>query len=330
MLFAHCHKIVFCIYFTLLLFNNSNSQGSFQRFLIPSDSLSSKRAWLAGSTAFVTYSAFSIGLYNAWYKKTKQTPFHLFNDSGEWNNLDKVAHSYNSYIQSNLIYDGARWCGYSENAAIICGTSVSMLFQTTIEVMDGFSSDWGFSWVDIGSNVLGAGLFAGQQLLWHDQKFKLKLSAFPKKYPDAFITGDKGTNISYKQRAEDLYGKAYFTSFLKDYNAQTFWLSFNPGIISTSLNNYWPDFLDLSIGYGSDNLFGGYKNEWSTNGEYFSANSTPRYHQYYLSLDIDLKKIKVKNNFLRTALHLINTIKIPAPALEYNSQGKVKWHWLFF
>jgi hypothetical protein len=323
------YKWVFRIVLLIHVFNNCHSQVSFQRFFIPSDTLNSKRVWTAGAGAFATYSVFSIGLYNTWYKKTERSSFHYFNDAGEWCDLDKVAHSYNSYIQSSNCFDGARWCGYSEKAAIIWGVSISMLFQTTIEVMDGFSSDWGFSWPDIGGNLLGAGLFAGQQLLWHEQKFKLKLSAFPKNYPDAFITGDKGTNISYDQRAKDLYGNAYFSSFMKDYNAQTFWLSFNPGIFSSSINNFWPKYLDISIGYGADNLYGGYSNEWQTNGENFIARPI-RYQQYYLSLDIDLKKIRVKNNFLRTALHVINIIKIPAPTLELNSLGKAKWHWVFF
>lgn len=320
------------VLFLALLFivNISRSQGSFQKFFIPSDTFNSKRAWLAGSAAFGTYAIFSVGLYNAWYKKSEQSSFHLFNDAGEWNHLDKVSHAYNGYVQSNAIYNGAKWCGYSEHASVIWGTSISMLFQTTVEVMDGFSSDWGFSWTDMASNVLGAGLFAGQQLLWHDQKFKLKLSAYPKNYPDGFITGQNGNTITYKQRAEDLYGKEFFTTFLKDYNAQTFWLSFNPGIFSESIHDFWPKYLNISLGYGADNLYGGYKNEWADGETHYSILDYPRTNQYYLSLDIDLTKIKVKNNFLRTALHLINVIKIPAPALEYNSQGKLKWHWLFF
>lgn len=298
-----------------------------QKFLIPSDTLNTKRVWIASSGALATYSIFSIGLYNTWYKKTERSPFHYFNDAGEWFDLDKVAHSYNSYIQSSNCYDGARWCGYSEKAAVIWGVSISMLFQSTIEIMDGYSSDWGFSWPDIAGNVLGAGLFASQQLLWHEQKFKLKLSAFPKNYPNGFISGNHGSQITYDQRAKDLYGQGYFSSFMKDYNAQTFWLSFNPGIFSQRINHYWPAWLDLSIGYGADNLYGGYSNEWKNNEEIFHATPT-RIQQYYLSLDIDLKKIRVKNNFLRTTLSILNIIKIPAPALELNSQGKVRWCWV--
>jgi uncharacterized protein YfiM (DUF2279 family) len=306
------------------------AQGSFQKFFVPSDTLKPHRAWLASGFAFSTYSIFSIGLYDAWYKKTKRSDFHFFDDSGEWNNLDKVAHSYNSYIQTSNVFHGARWCGYSETASVLWGISVSTLFQTTIEIMDGFSADWGFSWPDIGGNILGAGLFASQQLIWHEQKFKLKLSAWPKDYPNLFITGDQGNTIYLKDRANKLYGRTYFSSLLKDYNAQTFWLSFHPEVFSKSTNKFWPDYLNLSIGIGADNLYGGFKNEWQSEQEVFSVSQFPRYSQYYLSLDIDLKKIKVKNNFLRSLLHIVNIVKIPAPALEYNSQGKVKWHWIYF
>ncbi len=325
---SRCFSIVLIV--CILYHCRSQAQGSFQNFFIPSDTLIPERAYLASGFAFTTYTVFSVGLYDAWYKKTRRSDFHFFDDSGEWNNLDKIAHSYNSYIQTSNVFDGARWCGYSETASILWGISISTLFQTTVELMDGFSADWGFSWPDIGGNLIGAGLFASQQFIWHDQKFKLKLSAWPKKYPDLFIVGDQGSRIHVKDRAKELYGSTYFSSLLKDYNAQTFWLSFHPGVFSKSINKYWPDYLNVSIGIGADNLYGGFKNEWQTNQELFSASSFPRHSQYYLSLDIDLKKIKVKNNFLRSLLHIVNIIKIPAPALEYNSLGKLKWHWLHF
>ena len=53
--------------------------------------------------------------------------------------------------------------------------------------------------------------------------------------------------------------------------------------------------------------------------------------QYYLSFDLDLRRIKVKNDFLRTVLHTISFIKFPAPALEFNQKnGGTKLYWLYF
>lgn len=318
------------IFYIAFFLNPVLSQSALHRFLTPSDTLNQGRAWVAGSSVFTGYTVFSIGLYKAWYEKTEQSAFHFFNDAGEWNDLDKASHVFNGYFQSSLVYSGSRWCGFSENKSILWGTGVALLFQTTVEVMDGFSTDWGFSWPDMAANVLGAGLFAVQQYTWHDQKFKLKLSAYPKSYPNELITGDHGNSITYRQRADDLYGKAYFTRFLKDYNAQTFWISFHPGMFSHSLNSSIPQYVNLSLGYGADNLYGGFSNEWNTNGEKFTVNKYPRIRQYFLSMDLDLSKIKSNNPLLRTVLRLFNFIKIPAPTLEYNSLGKFKWHWFFF
>jgi hypothetical protein len=323
-------RINYSLIFCCLLFRYASAQNKFSQFFIPSDTFNSARAWTGGLSVLAGYSAFSIGLYQAWYKKSNLNSFHTFNDAGEWYNLDKLSHSFNAYAQSAIIYNGTRWCGYTEKQAMIWSFSVSMLFQTTVEVMDGFSEDYGFSYPDIAANILGAGLFTIQQYAWHEQKFKLKFSAFPKIYPDQLITGDQGHRITYQQRAKNLYGQAYFTSLLKDYNAQTFWLSFNPGIFSETIRNNWPDYLDLSIGYGADNLYGGYSNEWISDGEHFSADAYPRKSQFYLSMDIDLQKLRIKNPFLRTVVHFLNFIKIPTPALELDSKGSLKWHWLFF
>jgi hypothetical protein len=47
-------------------------------------------------------------------------------------------------------------------------------------------------------------------------------------------------------------------------------------------------------------------------------------------LDIDLNKIKTKNRTLKTILSAVNVLKIPAPAVEVNSRGKVHFHPLFY
>ena len=62
----------------------------------------------------------------------------------------------------------------------------------------------------------------------------------------------------------------------------------------------------------------------------YSANDIDRVRQFYLSLDIDFTKIPVKSNALKAFLEMINIIKIPFPAVEFNTGGEVKWHWLMF
>lgn len=45
------------------------------------------------------------------------------------------------------------------------------------------------------------------------------------------------------------------------------------------------------------------------------------YRQYYLSLDIDLTKIKTRSKFVKTLGFLANSLKIPAPALQFSTKG---------
>jgi hypothetical protein len=296
-------------------------------FFTPSDTFNQKRFNYAIGISAATYTGFSIGLYNTWYKQYPQEGFHIFNDWGEWNNMDKVGHLYTAYFQGVLCYKGAKWTGLSDNKSIMVGVICGGLFQTTIEMMDAFSSEWGFSLTDMGANIAGLGLFALQQKYWGEQKIMIKVSSFPKKYDDYLVVGSNGTSISLQDRADNLFGASFAEKYLKDYNAQAYWASINVNSFLPR-NNKWPDWLNVALGYGADNMFGGFENEWETEGEQFvlPKDAYPRVHQFYLGLDFDLTKVKTKNNFLKGLLSIFNIFKAPSPALEINSRGEVSFH----
>lgn len=296
-------------------------------FFTPSDTFNQKRFNYALGISAVTYTGFSIGLYHTWYKQYPQGKFHFFDDYGEWNNMDKIGHVYTSYFQGVLCYRGARWTGLSDDKSIMVGAICGSLFQTTIEVMDGFSTEWGFSLSDMGANTAGIGLFALQQKYWKEQRISLKVSSYPKSYPDYYVIGDQGTKMSLQDRADDLFGSSFPERFLKDYNAQVYWASVNVNSFLPE-NNNWPDWLNVAVGYGADNMFGGFENEWESNGELFAVDTEeyPRVHQFYLGLDLDLTKIKTENPFLKGVLSMFNIFKAPSPAIELNSRGEFTFH----
>ncbi len=164
-----------------------------------------KRFVYSASFGGAAYVAFSYGFYNSWYKNYPQSKFHLFNDMGEWNQMDKAGHVFSGYFQSLFCYNGAKWTGLSENKSIITGLLAGTLFQTTIEVMDGFSTEWGFSLGDIGANTIGLSAFYLQQKWWQDQRITLKESAWPRNYPNQVFTGSDGkTKTSLQERAAKL------------------------------------------------------------------------------------------------------------------------------
>ena len=77
-------------------------------------------------------------------------------------------------------------------------------------------------------------------------------------------------------------------------------------------------------------MYGAYYNTWKdVKGKYHDMSRIHRYRQMYLSLDVNLANINTRNDFLNAVLDCL-TIKIPAPALEYNTRGKFKFHPLYF
>jgi hypothetical protein len=120
-----------------------------------------------------------------------------------------------------------------------------------------------------------------------------------------------------------LYNKCYYARLLKDYNAQTYWLSFNLKSFLPARNI--PKWLNVSIGYGAEGMFGGYENlSYDKDGNVdFDRRDIKRYRQLYLSPDIDLTKINTKSKALKTVFEVFNVLKFPAPALEL-SNGSLK------
>jgi hypothetical protein len=246
-----------------------------------------------------------------------QKDFHTLNDSKVWLQLDKNEHAFLSYTTTRFLAGMGEWAGYPAQKSVLLGSAASLLYLTTKEYLDGHQTYWGWSWTDMGANLFGTTLFAAQELGWHEQKIQLKFSALPKKYePDL------------DARADILFGNRVPERILKDYNAQTYWLSFNLKTISTSQK--LPDWLNLAVGYGASNLYGPYDNLGYSNGEItFDRSDLKRYRQWYLSPDIDLTKIKTKRRGVKTLLFALNAVKVPLPALEFSNK-KLKGHLLHF
>ncbi len=207
-----------------------------------------------------------------------------------------------------------RWAGVGEKKAIALGSGSSLLYMLSIEYLDGLSAEWGWSWGDAGADVFGASLYAVQQLGWKEQKISLKFSSSPKNYNEPDL----------KKRADDLFGASFQSRLLKDYNAQTYWLSAN--IKSFFPQTTLPGWLNISFGYGAEGMFGGYENvaKNKTDGAVtFDRRDIQRYRQFFLAPDVDLTKIKVKSKFLQSVFSAVNVLKFPAPAIEL-SNGKLK------
>lgn len=272
-----------------------------------------KRQWAIGALTTAGYGGSFIFLSQAWYKDYPRTAFHTFNDAGEWQQIDKVGHAWTAYHTSRFTTNMWRWAGIDDNKAVLLGTGSSLLYMLSIEYLDGRSLEWGWSWADVGSNFLGAALYAGQEFGWRQQKISFKFSSHTKNY--------KAEDLN--KRADGLYGSSFQGRLLKDYNAQTYWLSAN--IKSFFPNTSLPAWLNFSVGYGAEGMFGGYQNlSYHEDGTLaFDRRDIKRYRQFYLAPDVDLTKIKTNSKLLRSVFSALNVLKFPAPALEF-SAGKFK------
>ena len=236
------------------------------------------------------------GLSKSWYKNPL-TNFRVKDDTYEWLQMDKMGHVYTSYQIARHTAEIYKKTGISKKQMMIYGAISGVIFQTPIEILDGFSPEYGFSPGDMIANLTGSTIYLGQIALWDEvriqPKFSFHFTGLAKERPN--LLGSKPTE-----------------RWLKDYNGQTYWYSSSPK--SFFKGSSWPAWLCFSVGYGIQDMVS------SERSKSIEKGFRP-YRQYYLSIDIDLTKIKTRSKFVKTIAFLANSLKIPAPALQFSKKG---------
>tara|TARA_R110002049_G_scaffold200971_1_gene371663 strand:- start:25 stop:924 length:900 start_codon:yes stop_codon:yes gene_type:complete len=267
-------------------------------------------------TVIVTESVLYVGtmglLATQWYSKEDRRSFHLFNDNKQWLQLDKVGHVFSAYQTGRLGIDVLKWAKVDDKKAAIYGGSLGFLFLSGVEVLDGFSEEWGFSWGDFGANAIGAGMAISQELIFGKQIALVKFSYHP---------------TDFREYRPNVLGESEQAGVLKDYNGQTYWLSLNLKDVTHA--DYIPAWLSISGGYSGTGMFGGSENP-TTNSNGLSIPNVNRYRQYYISLDIDLERIPTKSKFLKTAFKAMNFIKVPLPTVRFQDGKAPKFYPFYF
>ncbi len=299
-------KILFSVFFSFLIF--------FARANSLEDSVlhkTTKKVILCSATAAVAGGSL-VYLNQLWYRQYSSGTFHAFDDNNEWLQMDKVGHLFVTYNSGRLMMGAMRWAGFSKNKSIFIGGTSGFVYMTAVEVMDGFSNGWGFSWGDMAANFGGTALAISQQYFWDEQRISLKYSFHQTSYP---------------QYRPNLLGSNLGEQITKDYNGQTYWLSVNIASFLKKENKF-PKWINLAFGYGAEGMIGGKDNYVliSADGTILGNN---RYRKYLFSLDVDFTKIKTKSHILKSIFSVINCFKIPFPAIEFNNAG-VKFNAFYF
>lgn len=269
---------------------------------MPSELDKRKRNILLISEA-ATYTVALVGLNQLWYAGYPKSDFHFINDNGEWLQMDKLGHMSSSYYTGVVGIKAYEWAGFSRKKAIWYGGMTGSLFLTIIEVLDGQSAEWGASSGDLIANTTGSLLAIGQALKWNEQRIQLKYSYSPTK----FAANNPELGESHLARA------------LKDYNGQTYWMSFNLKSLMQIENENFPNWLSLALGYGATGM----------ETPFAQDNNSDRERQFLLSFDVDLNKIKTKNKALNAVLHTFGFLKFPAPAMQYTN-GNISFYPIYY
>ena len=269
----------------------------------PSSVDKKKRNILLISEAAI-YTVALVALNQLWYSDYPKSSFHFINDNGEWLQMDKLGHMTVSYYWGVAGIKAYEWAGIKRKNAIWYGGLTGTFFLSAIELLDGQSAEWGASSGDLLANTTGSLIAIAQALKWNEQRIQLKYS----------YSSSEWANINPEQLGENHLQRA-----LKDYNGQTYWLSFNLKSIFDIQTTNFPQWLNVALGHGANAMVSAYQQK----------EDNPRRRQFLLSLDVDLTKLKTKSRILNTVLHSFGFIKFPMPTLELRN-GKLHAHSIYF
>ncbi len=256
------------------------------------------RRAVIGSTA--VYGISLVGLHHLWYRNSESQSFRFFNDNAEWKQVDKIGHAFSSFYLSYGVSRGLTHYHVPERKSDLIGAITAFGVMLPIEIFDGHSAAYGASSGDLLANATGALLYLGQKRMWNEVRIAPKFSFHFTDYADL---------------RPDLLGKGG-EQILKDYNGQTYWLSFDMDKFCR-----FPKWLNLAVGYGADGMI-------YARDEQHPQDAQP-YRQYYIGLDFDPGAIRTRSKAVKTLLFIAGMIRLPAPALEFSSRG-TKFHAFYY
>jgi hypothetical protein len=249
------------------------------------------------------YGATLVGLHQLWYKDSQRQSFRFFNDNQEWKQVDKLGHFFSGFYLSYGASRALKWCNVPDQKAALAGALTGFAVMVPIEIMDGFSDAYGASSGDLIANASGSLLYLGQTRLWNEVRIYPKYSFH---------------HTNFAKQRPNVLGDSFFSEALKDYNGQTYWLSFDVDKFTR-----FPKWLNVAIGYGAEGMIYARDHQNIENG------FDKPYRQYYLAIDFDLTAIRTRSKVLKTMLFLANMLKLPSPALEF-SRGRARFHTFAF
>ena len=300
-----------------------------------------KSAYYVLGTEAVLVTGIMYSLYTSWYSGSETGGFHFYNDNKEWLQMDKLGHANSCYNLANLGYEALSMAGVDERRAILYGGPLGISVMTLVEVFDGLSNNWGFSWGDMTANIFGTGLFMAQQALWHEQRIALKYS-----YHNSGLSKYNVSNPLTMER-DYIMGEDWLDRLYEDYSGITVWMAFDiKSLLMKDMARY-PSWLGVAVGMSAEGMTGEYNNmrpdgpagtngNWgrgweSQPGQLTYLPNDARQRRLFIAPDIDISRIPCKNKTLKHVLRVLSAIKLPTPTLDFRpGANNLVWHWFYF
>lgn len=258
-----------------------------------STQVNTTRLVIVGGTVAAGITAIHLYQQNAWWKDHR-TRFHVREDLEYACNVDKIGHLYGASVLTFVFSKSLQWANLDEARSLFWGAMGSTLFQTYIEIEDGFSTYWGFDRVDFAANLLGAWYPVLQHHVPALSNVQIRFSYYPK---------NPGGPTAIPGQTKTVFD---------DYEGQTLWLSILPSGLLPREASWWPEWLGIAVGMSvRDN------------------HSADRYPVWLIAPELDMRKIIPRDTwFLKTLGEALNFIHFPMPAVRV-SPGVV-WYGLYF
>ena len=242
----------------------------------------------------------AIHLYQqaGWWRDNR-APFHFQEDLVYGRSVDKIGHFFGATAFTFVMRRALEGANLPPKKALWIGAGGALLFQTYVEVEDGFSA-WGFDRVDWLSDLGGAAWPLLQDAVPSLQNYNLKFSYVP-------------SDLLDRPGGSGFKGQKHL--IIDDYEGQTFWLSVKmKKVLPACAANYWPSFLCLAAGYGARDIAG--------------VGVSP-YSVLFLTFDYDFAEIIPQSStFLKDLTEALDFIHFPAPALRISPTAI--WYGLYF
>lgn len=132
----------------------------------PNDSIVLRNVKIMAGGGAVVYAGSMVALNQLWFKDCPWVGFHTINDNSDWLQMDKFGHATTAYHINLLGNESLRLIGLDAKQSALYSGAFSLLYMTSIELMDAGYEGWGFSWGDMAADLGGTTLYTVQQLLW--------------------------------------------------------------------------------------------------------------------------------------------------------------------